>query len=81
MGANKLTGFSPYGALWRAHRKLYHQHLGPKAMEQYSVRIETEARALAARLLENDREVCNQLKLFVPHPDDILRGSLSPSYL
>ena len=81
MGANKLTGFSPYGALWRAHRKIYHQHLGPTAVEQYSVRIETEARAFAARLLDNDREVCKQLNLFVPHPDDILRGLLSPSSL
>jgi len=52
-----------YGALWRAHRKLYHQHLGPKAMEQYSVRIETEARAFAARLLENDREVMQSAEI------------------
>jgi len=46
-------------------------------MEQYDARIEAEARAFAARLLENDRDVCSQLKLFVSYPDSILRCSFS----
>lgn len=78
MGANMLTGIRPYGTLWRTHRKLWHQHFGTKTMEGYNTRIEAEARAFVARLLENDRDVCSQLKLFVSHPDDIPCGSLSP---
>jgi cytochrome P450 len=68
MGATLLTGICPYGAAWRDHRRLWHQYFGAKPMEQYDARIEVEARAFAARLLENDRDVCSQLKLFVVSP-------------
>ena len=74
MGATLLTGICPYGTAWRAHRRLWHQYFGAKPIEQYDARIEAEARAFAARLLENDRDVCSQLKLFVSHPDGILCG-------
>lgn len=71
MGANMLTVIAPHGAWWRAHRRLWQQHFGPKAMELHNTLLQVEARALARRLLQNDRNVCNQLKLFVLHLDDI----------
>ena len=45
-------------------------------MGQYDTRIKVGARALAARLLENDRDTCNQLKLSVTDLQDILHDSL-----
>lgn len=65
MGTNKTTVLIPYGASWRTHRRLWHQHFGPKAVEQYHTVIQAESKALVMRLLEKDRNVCSQLKLFV----------------
>jgi len=76
MGADKATALTRYGPLWRTHRRLWHQHFGLKAMGQYNTRIEAGARALAARLLENDRDTCNQLKLSVTDLQDVLHNSL-----
>jgi hypothetical protein len=76
IGADKATALTRYGPLWRAHRRLWHQHFGLKSMGQHDARIAVGARALAARLLENDRDTCNQLKLSVSDLQDILHGSL-----
>ena len=77
MGANMTTALAPYGALWRTHRRLWHQHFGPNAMEQYCALVQVETTAFVTRLLENDRNVCNQLKLFAPYLDNISPCSLS----
>ena len=65
MGANMLTPLAHYGELWRTQRRLWHQHFGLKQMGRYNARVEMEARTLSIRLLENDRNVCSRLKLFV----------------
>jgi len=66
-----MTPLVHYGALWRTHRKLWHQHFGSREMGRYNALVEMEARTLCTRLLENDRNVCNQLKLLVSHPGHI----------
>ena len=65
MGADLATSLAPYGPLWQTHRRMWHQYFGPKSMDQYHARVQTEARTLVTRLFENDRNACIQLKLFV----------------
>lgn len=65
MGGNQGTGFLRYGSEWRAQRRVWQQHLGFRAVGDYTTPSQNETQAFVGRLLSNDKDIHGQIKLYV----------------
>ncbi|KAG6899467.1 hypothetical protein C0993_010110 [Termitomyces sp. T159_Od127] len=62
MGWDFLTGFMPYGELWREHRRLVHQSFHPNAALRFRPQELKASRGLLRRLLKDPNDVLGHLR-------------------
>lgn len=65
MGVNRTTPLALYSNYWRTHRRLWHEHLGKKALDGYSRFIYQKSKDNVLRLLDTEQDTFTTLRLFV----------------
>jgi cytochrome P450 len=64
MGQTWNFGFMRYGDKWREHRKLFHAHYQPKAVEKYTPIQTRAARQMLDALLQTPEEFMDHIAFF-----------------
>ena len=68
MGTGWTFAFMPYGAAWRKHRKIFHEHFHPNIVSKYQpIQVEA-AKTFLRRLLASPDDFMDHTRQYAAFP-------------